>query len=153
MTLSFEHSKDTHHTASTYLLVTIEKYLMPEKTIEPSVFDADCSARHALELIASKWSVLILSALAEKPMRNGALLRRIDGISQKMLTQTLRELERNGLVVREDLQTIPPHVTYRLSHVGTSLSVALIALDRWAEQNFPELDRAKSMYDSQNRSL
>ncbi|MEM7598796.1 MAG: helix-turn-helix domain-containing protein [Pseudomonadota bacterium] len=119
----------------------------------PSVFDAACSARHALELIASKWAILILSALAEAPMRNGALLRRIDGISQKMLTQTLRELERNGLVLREDRQTIPPHVTYRLTPVGQSLSAALITLDRWAEQNFPELDRAKALYDSQAGKL
>ncbi|MEO0747649.1 MAG: helix-turn-helix domain-containing protein [Pseudomonadota bacterium] len=117
---------------------------------EPSVFDAECSARHALELIASKWAVLILSALAEAPMRNGALMRRIDGISQKMLTQTLRDLERNGLVVREDMKTIPPHVSYRLSELGLSLSSALITLDRWAEHNFPDLDRAKEAYDLQN---
>ena len=117
---------------------------------DPSVFDAECSARHALELIASKWAVLILSALAEAPMRNGALMRRIDGISQKMLTQTLRDLERNGLVVREDMKTIPPHVSYRLSELGWSLSSALITLDRWAEHNFPELDRAKAAYDLQN---
>ncbi|MEM9342157.1 MAG: helix-turn-helix domain-containing protein [Pseudomonadota bacterium] len=119
-------------------------------TTVPSVFDADCSARHALELIASKWSILILSALAEQPMRNGALLRRVDGISQKMLTQTLRELERSGLVLREDRHTIPPHVTYRLSAVGQSLSAALITLDRWAEQNFPELDHAREQYDLRN---
>ena len=117
---------------------------------EPSVFDAECSARHALELIASKWAVLILSALAEAPMRNGALMRRIDGISQKMLTQTLRDLERNGLVVRDDMKTVPPHVTYCLSELGGSLSAALITLDRWAEHNFPELDRAKEAYDLQN---
>ena len=117
---------------------------------DPSVFDAECSARHALELIASKWAVLILSALAEAPMRNGALMRRIDGISQKMLTQTLRDLERNGLVVREDMKTIPPHVSYRLSELGLSLSSALITLDRWAEHNFPDLDRAKEAYDLQN---
>ena len=117
---------------------------------DPSVFDAECSARHALELIASKWAVLILSALAEAPMRNGALMRRIDGISQKMLTQTLRDLERNGLVVREDMKTIPPHVSYRLSELGWSLSSALITLDRWAEHNFPELERAKEAYDLQN---
>ena len=82
-------------------------------------------------------------------MRNGALLRRIDGISQKMLTQTLRVLERNGLIIREELQTIPPHVTYRLSSLGESLSKALVALDRWAEQNFPELDLARERYDIQ----
>ncbi len=120
---------------------------MQDKETIPSVFDAECSARHALDLIASKWAVLILSALAEAPMRNGALMRRIDGISQKMLTQTLRELERNGLVVRDDRKTVPPYVVYQLSQVGVSLSTALIALDRWAEQNFPELDRAKALYD------
>jgi DNA-binding HxlR family transcriptional regulator len=114
----------------------------------PSVFDATCSARHALELIASKWTMLILPALAEGAMRNGALLRQIEGISQKMLTQTLRELERNGLVIREDRQTVPPHVEYRLSALGRSLTVSLIVLDRWAEQNFPALDAAREKFDT-----
>lgn len=122
---------------------------MPD-TPAPSVFDASCSARHALELIASKWTMLILPALAEGPMRNGALLRRIDGISQKMLTQTLRELERNGLVIREDRQTIPPHVEYRLSPTGRSLSAALIVLDRWAERHFPALDAARERFDARS---
>src|SRR5262245_17161782 len=81
----------------------------------PSVFDETCSARDALELIAGKWPMLILTALADGPMRNGALLRRVGGVSQKMLTQTLRELERNGLIIREDHTTVPPHVEYRLS--------------------------------------
>jgi DNA-binding HxlR family transcriptional regulator len=114
----------------------------------PSVFDATCSARHALELIASKWTMLVLPALAEGAMRNGALLRQIEGISQKMLTQTLRELERNGLVIREDRQTVPPHVEYRLSALGRSLTVSLIVLDRWAEQNFPALDVAREKFDT-----
>ena len=113
----------------------------------PSVFDSRCSARDALELIASKWTMLILPALVRGPMRNGALLRRIDGISQKMLTQTLRDLERNGLVIRDDRQTVPPHVEYRLSELGESLSCTLEILDAWAEQNFPALDRAKEHYD------
>jgi DNA-binding HxlR family transcriptional regulator len=118
----------------------------------PSVFDATCSARHALELIASKWTMLILPALADGPMRNGALLRWIEGISQKMLTQTLRDLERNGLVMREDCQTVPPHVEYRLSPLGRSLSETLIMLDRWAERNFPALDAAREEFDArQNR--
>lgn len=117
----------------------------------PSVYDAACSARDALELIASKWTMLILPALAERPMRNGALMRKIDGISQKMLTQTLRDLERNGLVIREDHQTVPPHVEYRLSALGESLSLALAALDRWAEANFPALDLARETYDRDAR--
>lgn len=111
------------------------------------VYDASCSARDALELIASKWAMLALPALADGPMRNGELLRKIGGISQKMLTQTLRELERNGLVIREDMQTVPPHVEYRLSALGISLSGALVALDRWAERHFPELDAARERFD------
>lgn len=114
----------------------------------PDVFDAGCSARHALELISWKWSILIIKALAEAPHRNGALLRRIGGISQKMLTQTLKALERNGLVERHDLQTVPLHVEYRLSALGVSLSKTLIVLDRWAEQNFPELDAARERHDA-----
>jgi DNA-binding HxlR family transcriptional regulator len=115
--------------------------------VKPSVFDPSCSARHALELIASKWAMLILPALAHRPMRNGALLRRVGGVSQKMLTQTLKDLERNGLVVRKDMRTIPPHVEYRLSPLGRSLSKALITLDRWAEQHFPALDAARDRFD------
>jgi DNA-binding HxlR family transcriptional regulator len=106
----------------------------------PSVFDENCSARHALELIAGKWPILIMLALAETPLRNGALLKRVGGISQKMLTQTLRELECNGLVVRDDRQTVPPNVLYSLSSLGQSLTETLTVLDRWAEQNFPALD-------------
>jgi DNA-binding HxlR family transcriptional regulator len=113
----------------------------------PSVFNPACSARHALELIASRWTMLVLPALAEGPMRNGELLRLIGGISQKMLTQTLKELERSGLVVREDLQTVPLHVQYRLSPLGHSLSKSLIVLDRWAEQNFLAIDAAREHFD------
>ena len=142
----------TNVKTSTHLLVTAEHRMArgskrQEPSI-PSVFDATCSARHALELIASKWTMLILPALAGGAMRNGALLRQIEGISQKMLTQTLRELERNGLVIREDRQTVPPYVEYRLSALGRSLTVSLVVLDRWAEQNFPALDAAREKFDA-----
>lgn len=124
-----------------YLLIMIAKRK------SGNVYDPSCSARDALELIASKWAMLILPALANGPMRHGAMLRKIGGISQKMLTQTLRELERNGLVVRRDMQTVPPHVEYHLSSLGASLSGALAVLDRWAEQNFPKLDEARAEFD------
>ena len=113
-----------------------------------NVFDANCSARHALELISGKWAMLILPALREGPMRNAELLRKIGGISQKVLTETLRDLERNGLVIREDRRTMPLHVEYRLSALGRSLSEALVVLDRWAEQHFPALDAARERYDA-----
>lgn len=112
------------------------------------VYDPACSARDALELIASKWAMLILPTLARGPMRNAALLRRIGGISQKMLTQTLKDLERNGLIIREDMRTMPPHVEYRLSPLGASLSRALTVLDRWAERYFLRLDIARDSYDA-----
>jgi len=120
----------------------------PEPASSPDVFDETCSARHALELVASKWSVLILTALAGGPTRNAELLCRIGGISQKMLTQTLRELERNGLVLRQDFHTARPCVEYRLSPLGESLSETLAALDRWAERHFPALDAARDRYDA-----
>lgn len=93
-----------------------------------------------------QWAILILTALADGPMHNGALLRKIGGVSQKMLTQTLRDLECNGLVARKTLQTVPPHVEYRLTNLGKSLSRALHGLDRWAECNFPRLDAARAQH-------
>ncbi|HEV2503332.1 MAG TPA: helix-turn-helix domain-containing protein [Mesorhizobium sp.] len=117
----------------------------------PNVYDSSCSARDALELIASKWAMLILPALSGGPMRNSALLRKIGGISQKMLTQTLKDLERNGLVIRQDMQTVPPHVEYRLSALGSSLSEALITLDRWAERHSGDLDAARERFDADRK--
>ena len=120
---------------------------MAVKRKSGDVYDTSCSARDALDLIASKWAMLILPALMDGPMRNSALLSRIGGISQKMLTQTLRDLERNGLVIRHDMRTVPPHVEYRLSPLGVSLSKTLAVLDRWAERHFPELDAAREAFD------
>jgi DNA-binding HxlR family transcriptional regulator len=115
------------------------------------VFDQGCPSRAALELVASKWALLIVPALAEAPLRNNELLRRIGGVSQKMLTQTLKDLERNGLLIREDLHTVPPHVEYRLSPLGRSLSKALIALDGWAEQHHGELGEARKRFERRRK--
>lgn len=128
------------------------KKTLPSPHSIPSVFDPECSARDALELISGKWSVLVMSALADGALRNGALLRKIGGISQKMLTQTLKDLERNGLVERRDFATVPLNVEYRLSPLGISLSQVLTGLDRWAELNFPELDEARARYDAARKS-
>jgi DNA-binding HxlR family transcriptional regulator len=113
------------------------------------VCDTACSARDTVALIAAKWAMLVLHALETGSMRNAALLRRVGGISQKVLTQTLRDLERNGLIVREDRGTVPRHVEYRLSRLGESLSQALSVLDCWAERYFPELDAARERYDAE----
>jgi len=107
------------------------------------VWNAGCPSRRVLELVANKWALLIVPLLRGKPQRNNELLRKVGGISQKMLTQTLRELEQNGLVLREDLRTVPPHVEYRLSPLGLSLSRTLMAVDRWAEANHARIDAAQ----------
>lgn len=113
-----------------------------------NVYAKDCSARDALALISGKWVMLVLPALAVKPMRNGELLRQIEGISQKVLTQTLKQLERNGLIERRELSGRKRYVEYRLTVVALSLVDTLAALDRWAEHNFPELDAARARYDA-----
>ena len=118
-----------------------------------NVYSEKCSARDTLALISGKWVMLILPALAEGPVRNGELLRKIEGISQKVLTQTLRQLERHGLVIRMDYQEKPACVEYSLSPVAGSLVTALVTLDRWAELNFPELDAARLRYDQQQANV
>jgi DNA-binding HxlR family transcriptional regulator len=107
------------------------------------VWNAGCPSRRVLELVANKWTLLVIPLLRGEPQRNNELLRQVGGISQKMLTQTLRDLELNGLVLRDDRETVPPHVEYRLSALGLSLSRTLLAVDRWAESNHAEIDRAQ----------
>ncbi|WP_346294648.1 helix-turn-helix transcriptional regulator [Rhodopseudomonas sp. P1] len=112
-------------------------------------FDASrCPVRNVLDHLGSKWSTLLLIALAEKPMRFNALLRDVPDISKRMLTQTLRDLERDGLVARQVFPTKPPSVEYRLSASGESVLGPLTALVGWAEQNFPEIERARARFDS-----
>ncbi|HIP77804.1 MAG TPA: transcriptional regulator [Kiloniellaceae bacterium] len=108
-------------------------------TARPNVFDQTCPARFLLGRIAGKWSLLVIDALHDGPIRNGALMRRIEGISQKMLTQTLRELEDLKLLSRQDRKTVPPHVEYELTPLGRELQTMVCALDRWVEQNMFEL--------------
>ncbi|KHK52844.1 PadR family transcriptional regulator [Ralstonia sp. A12] len=103
-----------------------------------------CPSTRALELVASKWALRIFPALENGPVRNNELLRRVgDGISQKMLTQTLRELEANGLILRTIHDSVPPHVEYRLSPLGASLNRTLVGLDDWVKAHWPEMERIR----------
>lgn len=104
-----------------------------------------CPSTRALELVASKWALRIFPALENGPVRNNELLRRVgDGISQKMLTQTLRELEANGLVLRTIYDSVPPHVEYRLSPLGASLNHTLMGLDDWVKTHWQEMERIRA---------
>jgi len=104
-----------------------------------NVFSADCPARSVLGLLAEKWSLLVLHALDEGVQRPGALRRRIGGISEKMLAQTLKRLEEAGLVDRVDFGEVPPRVEYSLTALGRSLSPLVKALDLWVERHAKEI--------------
>ncbi len=101
--------------------------------LRPNALAADCPSRRLLALIADKWTILIIHLLARGPKRHGQLRRQIDGISQKMLTQTLRALEREGIVERTVYPVVPPMVEYALTPRGQSLIEPLDALHQWAE--------------------
>jgi DNA-binding HxlR family transcriptional regulator len=117
-------------------------------TTPANVFSEECPSRKALELVASKWALLIIPALADGAVRNNELMRKIEGVSQKMLTQTLKDLVRSGLVLRLDRQSVPPHVEYQLSALGQSLSETLIPLDNWAERHHADLQAARERFDA-----
>ena len=107
---------------------------------------SQCPVRNVLDQIADKWSVLIVTQLAERPYRFGELKRAISDISQRMLTQTLRELQADGLIEREVFPTTPPSVEYRLSPMGRSFLVPLSALVDWAFTNHPAIREAREEF-------
>jgi len=110
-----------------------------EKPFRANVFDRNCPSRLILAALADKWSLLTIDALSSGPIRTGELRRRIDGISQKMLTETLRKLEGMGLVHRKARQTIPPHVEYSLTEQGRELCKLVNRIDRWVEEHLSEM--------------
>jgi DNA-binding HxlR family transcriptional regulator len=109
------------------------------------LFLADCPARTTLGLVGDTWSVVVIFALGERPHRYSELRERIGGISKKMLTQTLRKLERNGLVERRRIASSPPGVEYRLTELGATLREPVQTLSRWAEQHADALLEAQAV--------
>ncbi|GIF51350.1 HxlR family transcriptional regulator [Asanoa ferruginea] len=102
----------------------------------PDVLEEGCTTRQALERLASKWRVLVIYALLAGPQRHAELRRRVAGITQKVLTETLREMERDGLVQRRVLKEKPPqHVEYALTALGKTLQEPLAAICSWATEN------------------
>jgi DNA-binding HxlR family transcriptional regulator len=98
-------------------------------------FSAQCPSRVVLDHVTSKWGVLVLVALARQPMRWGGLHRYVEGISEKMLAQTLKALEADGFVHRRSHGTVPPRVDYSLTPLGTELAGVLIPLVQWVSAN------------------
>lgn len=113
-----------------------------------NVFSGVCPARHVLAVIADKWSLLLIHALAHGgTLRTAELRRRVEGISEKMLIQTVRRLERFGLVARRAYAEVPPRVEYSLTPLGHSLSEPIRAIDHWVECNVGEIVKAQLAFD------
>ncbi len=111
------------------------------------LYSIDCPCRDVLDLIGSKWSVLVIGRLEERAHRFGELRRAVPGITQKMLTQTLRRLEEDGLVHREVLVEMrPPRVEYSLTELGETITDPLEAIRIWTEQHLPDVRRARDRF-------
>lgn len=115
--------------------------------LDANVFNAHCPARAVLELLAEKWALLLIHMLSRGPARTSELRRQIGGISEKMLIQTLRRLERNGFITRQAYPEVPPRVEYALTPLGASLSGPIKQLDQWVERNLPDVAAAQREFD------
>jgi DNA-binding HxlR family transcriptional regulator len=119
----------------------------PTDQLITSVFARRCPSRSALEHVGSKWGILALLALGEGDYRFNALRRRVEGVSEKMLAQTLQQLERDGLVSREVHSAIPPRVQYSLTALGADVSSRLRELAELLEASVDEVTEARRSYD------
>ncbi|MBF8191774.1 helix-turn-helix transcriptional regulator [Nonomuraea sp. K274] len=119
-------------------------------TFPPSQFSGGpgCRAREVLDLVANKWSLGVVDTLGAGPKRFTELKRSIEGISQRMLTVTLRGLERDGILTRTVYSVMPPNVTYELTTMGKTLLDATRPVVQWSLDNIPAIDTARAEFDS-----
>lgn len=115
---------------------------------EADVFARNCSSREALQNATSRWGILALAALAEDDYRFNALRRRVDGVSERMLSQTLQTLERDGMVVRTVRGSIPPKVEYSLTPLGREVATHLTSLIELVESSLPDVVAARERHDA-----
>jgi DNA-binding HxlR family transcriptional regulator len=115
-------------------LVTIEAVFLPANP-----YNMHCPSRDLLDLVGGKWAILIVCCLQQGPVRTGALKRQVGGISQKMLTQTLRALERDGFVERISYPEVPPRVEYRLTALGQSFAELARTMEQWVIEHYPAI--------------
>ena len=114
----------------------------------PNPYDSKCPTRIVLDRIADKWTVLVLGVLSQRPLRFNQLRREIDGLTQKMLSQTLKALERDGLVARTVIPSAPVTVEYSITPLGSTLSATVDELQRWARDHIGEVVQAQRRYDA-----
>jgi DNA-binding HxlR family transcriptional regulator len=122
----------------------------PADDLIPSVFARDCASRHVMADVTGRWGGLALAALHDGTFRFNALRRRVDGVSEKMLAQTLQALERDGLVRREVQATIPPRVEYSLTPLGGRVAAKLKELIELLEGEIGQIQTAQVAYDAEH---
>ncbi|MFF2479654.1 winged helix-turn-helix transcriptional regulator [Paenibacillus sp. NPDC058071] len=108
---------------------------------------SNCGYSKVLDIISNKWTALVIYAMENGEIRYGEMLRRVEGISKKMLTQTVRKLERDGLVQRHITPTVPPSVEYSLTTLGETLLQPMKELRQWGRENFTQVVEARVKYD------
>jgi len=121
---------------------------MSEK--EADIYFADCAARPFLDQVANKWAIMILTILCARPHRFNEILRRLEGVTHRGLTQVLRRLERNGLITRKVLDTSPVAVEYSLTPLGRTFQVPFEAVYEWTLRHLPEIEKAQAAFDGKN---
>lgn len=119
-------------------------------TPRPNPYSADCPTRLVLDRVADKWTVLVLGLLGNGPVRFNRLRREVEGLSPKVLAQTLRKLERDGLVTRTAFPTVPVTVEYALTALGRTLAAAVEPVRVWADHHIEEVLRAQQSYDARD---
>ncbi|ETD34569.1 helix-turn-helix domain-containing protein [Williamsia sp. D3] len=120
-----------------------------DNSLEADVFARDCSSRETLQDVTGRWGLLVLAALAEGSYRFNALRRRVDGVSERMLSQTLQNLERDGMLTRTVLEAIPPKVEYDLTPLGREIAERLHGLIELVQSNMDVVYAARAAYDNQ----
>ncbi|WP_439029313.1 winged helix-turn-helix transcriptional regulator [Gordonia terrae] len=121
-----------------------------DQSLEADVFARDCSSRTTLQTVTGRWGSLVLIALGESNYRFSALRRRVDGVSERMLSQTLQNLERDGMIVRTVLEAIPPKVEYHLTPLGRQVAQQLQGLIDLVQDSMPDVRAAQADYDEQH---
>lgn len=132
---------------STGPAVVVDAAADADPRLEPDVFARACGSRLVLQDVTGRWGALALGALHEGPARFNALRRRVDGVSEKMLAQTLQALQRDGFVLRDVQATIPPRVEYRLTPLGATVAERLVGLIELLEASMSDVSAAQRAYD------
>lgn len=116
--------------------------------LEPLCFSSECPSRALFDQIADKWSMMVLAVLDDGPQRFNAIRRRLQGVTQKALTQCLRRLERNGLIAREVISLSPVAVQYQVTPLGRTLQEPLRELHKWTLVKLPDVTAARQTFDA-----